>query len=223
MTNSPEQPKPITPESFDVAKWEKLKQGGVTLAASIIIQGRELGVPLAELNQFAQEVITQWTANQQYEVIYRFRKNMKIGSAEEAKAAGELAYRFFLESGEPGLAMRLAEDVYGKDSIEWQRASEANEAEWKKRKRKVSIVISQTATFADLFAVMDAAAIEEFTDEVEHNFGADVAYEVNDFRIMAAKWHDPITVLDFFKKHGYSQLDVAAYLPIKFKQTLKKK
>lgn len=221
MTESPKQPNTVTPESFDVAAWEKLKQGGAALAASIINKGRELGVSAEELNQFAQEAIAQWVTNQQYDVIYRFRKNMKIGSAEEIKAAGDLAYQFFIEIGESGLAMRLAEDVYGKDSIEWQRANEANEAEWKKRKKKMPIVISATATFADLFAAMDAAAIEEFTNELEHNFDTDVAYEVNDFRTVAAKWSDPTTVLDFFKKHGYPQHAVTAYLPIKFKQEKK--
>ncbi len=232
--------KPTSPESYNEAEWAKLKQGG---AAFAINKGKEMGVPQEELDRFAQDVIARETEAKNYGLVYRFRKNMGIGTEEEVKAAGEQAYKFFLESGDSGSAMSIAEDVYSRDSDEWRRANEANEAGWKKtegkRKRKeeemedeereLNASISKDATFTDLFNAIDAIEEEEglgelhFEEELWDNFDAAIVEEVLAFRDMQASKTGITKVLDFFKERGYSQSDVSVFLPIKFKRERKKK
>jgi len=232
MGGLPGQPEeePASPESYDKAEWEKQKQKGAGLAALVINKGKELGVPPEELNLFAQHVIAQETVKTHYAFVYRFRKNMGIGTEEEIRAAGEQAYRSFLENGDSGLAMSIAEDVYGKDSEEWKLANEKNEADWKKtkekteRKKEKKVSISRNATFADLFRAINA--IEEegelgelgFEEELHDNFDSETAEEVLAFDGERAGEATTTKVLDFFRKRGYSQKDVSAYLPIKFKR-----
>lgn len=253
MGEKPEQPKdepmenkgetsekPASPKSYNEAEWEKLKQGGTVFA---IDKGKEIGVPQEELNRFAEEVIARETESQNYGLVYRFRKNMEIGTEEKVKAVGEQAYKFFLESGDPGSAMRIAEDMYGRDSEEWRRAHEVNEAEWKKteerRKRKeeemedeereLNATISKDATFADLFNAIDAIEEEEglgefpFEEELWDNFDFRIVEEVLAFRDVRASKAATTKVLDFFEEHGYSQKDVSVFLPVKFKRERNKK
>lgn len=232
--------KPASPESYNEAEWDRLKQGG---AAFAINRGKEMGVPQEELDRFAQDVITRETENRNYGLVYRFRKNMGVGTEEEVKAAGEQAYKFFLESGDLGSAMSIAEDVYGRESEEWKRTSEANEAEWKKaeekRKRKekemedeereLNASISKDATFADLFNAIDTIEEEEglgelhFEEELWDNFDSAIVEEVLAFRDVQAGKAATTKVMDFFKERGYSQSDVSVFLPIKFKRERKKK
>lgn len=226
--------KPISPESYNEAEWEKLKQGG---AAFAINKGKEIGVSQEELDRFAEDVIARETESQNYGLVYRFRKNMGIGTEEEVRAAGEQAYKFFLETGDPCSAMSIAEDVYGRDSEEWRRANEANKAEWKKtekkRKRKgeeieddereLNATISKDATFADLFNAIDVIEEEEgldelhFEEELWDNFNSKIVEEVLAFRDVQASKAATTKVLDFFKERGYPQKDVSVFLPIKFK------
>lgn len=232
--------KPASPESYNEAEWGKLKQGG---AAFAINKGKEMGVPQEELDRFSEDVIARETEAKNYGLVYRFRKNMGIGTEEEVKATGEQAYKFFLETGESGSAMSIAEDVYGRDSEEWKRAHEANEAEWKKteerRKRKeeemedeereLNAPISKDATFADLFNAIDAIEEKEglgelhFEEELWGNFDSEIVEEVLAFRDVQASKAGTTKVLDFFKERGYSQSDVSVFLPIKFKRERKKK
>ena len=229
--------KPPSPESYNEAEWANLKQGG---AAFAINKGKEMGVPQEELDRFAQDVIARETESQNYGLVYRFRKNMGIGTEEEVRAAGEQAYKFFLESGDSGSAMSMAEDVYGRESEEWKRPNEANEAEWKKKKkrkeeemedeeRELNASISKDATFADLFNAIDTIEEEEglgelhFEEELWDNFDATIVEEVLAFRDVQASKAVTIKVLDFFKERGYSQSDVSVFLPIKFKRERKKK
>ena len=227
-------------ESYNEAEWEKLKQGG---AAFAINKGKEMGVPQEELDRFAQDVITRETEGKNYGLVYRFRKNMGIGTEEEVKAAGEQAYKFFLEGGDSGSAMSIAEDIYGRDSEEWKRANEANEAEWKKTKekkkrkkeemedeeRELNASISKDATFADLFNAIDAIEEEEglgelhFEEELWDNFNSEIVEEVLAFRDVQVSKAATTKVLDFFKERGYPQKDVSVFLPIKFKRERKKK
>lgn len=232
--------KPVSPESYNEAEWNNLKQGG---AAFAINKGKEMGVPQEELDRFTQGVIARETESQNYGLVYRFRKNMGIGTEEEVKTAGRQAYKFFLESRDSGSAMSIAEDVYGKDSEEWRRAHEVNEAEWKKteerRKRKeeemedeereLNATISKDATFADLFNAIDAIEEEEgldelhFEEELWDNFDSEIVEEVLAFRDVQASKAATTKVLDFFKERGYPQKDVSIFLPIKFKRERKKK
>lgn len=229
--------KPASPESYNEAeweklKWEKLRQGGAVFA---INKGKEMGVPKEELDRFAEDIIARETENHHYGLVYSFRKDMGIGTAEEVRAVGEQAYKFFLEGGSFGSAMNIAEDVYGRDSEEWRRANEANEAERKKaeekrtggeemedEERELNAIISKDATFVDLFNAIDAIEEEEglgelhFEDELWDNFDATIMDEVLAFRDEASK-AATTKVLDFFQERGYSQSDVSIFLPIKFK------
>jgi len=235
--------KPASPESFNEAEWDKLKQGG---AAFAINKGKEIGVPQEELDRFAQDVITRETESKNFGFVYRFRKNKGIGTEEEVRAAGKQAYEFFLKSGDPGSAMGIAEEVYGRESEEWKRASEANEAEWKKieekrkkeeikdkkrelKERELNVSISKDATFADLFSAIDVIEEKEgldelhFEEELWDNFDGGTVEEVLAFRDVHASKAATTKVLDFFKERGYSQSDVSVFLPIKFKRERKKK
>lgn len=232
--------KPVSPEHYNKEEWDKLKQGG---AASAINKGKELGVPQEELDRFAEDVIARETERKNYALVYRFRKNMGIGTEEEVRAAGEQAYKFFLESGDLGSAVSIAEDVYGRDSEEWKRANEALEAEWVKKEkrskrkeeemedgeRELNVTISKDATFADLFNAIDAIEEEEglgelhFEKELWDNFDPKIAEEVLAFRDVQASKAATTKVLDFFKERGYPQKDVSVFLPIKFKRERKKK
>jgi hypothetical protein len=166
---------------------------------------------------------------------------MGIGTEEEVKAAGEQAYKFFLEVGDSGSVMSIAEDMYGRDSKEWRRANEANEAKWKKteekrkeekmedEERELNATISKDATFADLFNAIDAIEEEEglgefnFEEELWDNFDSEIVEEVLAFRDVQASKAAMTKVLDFFKERGYSQRDVSVLLSIKFKREHKKK
>lgn len=237
MENKEKTPeKSASPENYDKEEWEKLKQGG---AAFAINKGKGMGVPQEELSQFAQDVIARETENQNYGFVYRFRKNMGIGTEEEVKAAGEQAYKFFLEVGDSGSVMSIAEDMYGKDSDEWRRANEANEAKWRKTEekrkeekmedegRELNAIISKDATFTDLFSAIDAIEEKEVFDAFEEdlwdNFDFRIVEEVLAFRDAQANKAATTKILDFFKERGYSQSDVSALLPIKFRRERKKK
>ena len=229
-----------SPESYNIEEWQRLKRGGAALA---ITKGKQIGVPREELDRFAEDVITRETTIQNYDFVYRFRKNMGIGTEKEVRAAGEQAYKFFLESEDSGSAMSIAEDVYGRDSEEWRRVHEANEAGWKKaaekrqrkekeagdEERELTAAISKDATFVDLFNAIDA--IEEkaglgelhFYDELWDNFNSEVGEEVLALQSWESSKAATTKVLDFFRERGYSQKDVSIFLPIKFKRERKKK
>lgn len=91
----------------------------------------------------------------------------------------------------------------------------------------LTVSISRDATFADLFNSIDA--IEEeigdgellFEAELVDNFSADFVDEVLAFRDMPSS--RVTRVLTFFKERGYSQSDIIALLPVKFKRERKQK
>lgn len=201
---------PASPEAYDEAEWNRLKQGGPAFA---INKGREMGVPQEELDRFAQDVIAREIENQNYGVVYRFRKNMGIGTEEEVKATGEQAYRFFLESGHPVSALAMAEDVYGRDSEEWRRVNETKEEEKEDEEQELTATISKDATFADLFNAIDP--IEEFEEELV-DLDSELAREVFAFRDEQESKASTTKVLDFFEERGYSQDEISIFLPIKF-------
>lgn len=230
--------KSTSPESYNKAEWEKLKQGG---AAFAINKGKEKGVPQEELDRFAEDVIARETKSQNYDFVYRFRKNMEIGTDEEIKTVGEKAYQSSFDAQDFGLAMAMAENVYGRDSEEWRRANKASEAEWKKteekrkekkiqdKERELNATISKDATFSDLFNAIDAVKEDEglgelhFEEELWDNFNSEIVEEVLAFRNVQASKAVITKVLDFFRERGYSQKDVSVFLPIKFKRERKKK
>lgn len=214
MSNSPEQmdePReeemaetPASPEVYDEAEWNRLKQGGPAFA---INKGKEMGVPQEELDRFAQDVIAREIENQNYGLVYRFRKNMGIGTEEEIRAAGE----------------------------KWDRVNEAHEMELKKVKveekrkeeeredeeRELTVTISKDATFADLFKAIDAVEEKEgmgalYFEEELVDIDSDLAREVFAFRDEQEDKAATTKVLDFFEERGYSQDEISIFLPIRF-------
>ncbi|OGZ58940.1 MAG: hypothetical protein A3B96_02315 [Candidatus Spechtbacteria bacterium RIFCSPHIGHO2_02_FULL_43_15b] len=239
MGDAPEEPgqEQVEAPKYDKEKWEKLAQGSAALA---IKEGKEIGVPEEELYQFALDVIARETKNRHFGFVYRFMKSMGIGTAKEVKAAGEQAYHSFLESGEAGSSMNIARDVYGSDSEEWERANKLNEAERKKQKKageneregeeqELNVRIPRDATFADLLTAIGKIEREggldklRFEEELWDNFSPDIAREVLALLGAEASEVASIGVLDFFNERGYSQKDVSAFLPIKFKRERNKK
>ena len=224
---------------YDKVRWDKLKKGP---PAGAIKKGKETGVPQEELDKFAQDVIARETEKQNYSFVYRFRKNMGIGTDEEIRAVGEKAYQSFFDAEEFGNAMSIGENVYGRDSEEWRRANEGNETKWKKMKKReklkeekiesgeydLKVILSKNATFVDLFIAIDAVEEEEglgelgFEEELWDNFDKEIAEEVLSFRDEQVTKAMSTKVIDFFRERGYTQADVSAYLPIKFKREHKK-
>ena len=233
-------------EAYDEKAWEKLKQEGGDRPAFVIAKGYETSVSKDELDRFAESVLSREMQNQNYGLVYRFRKDMGIGTEEEIRAAGEQAYKVFLERGDHGSATSIAENLYGRDSEEWRRAFVASEAELKKteerRKRKerkekeiedeereLNATISKDATFTDLFNAINDIEEKEglgelhFEEELWDNFDPEIVEEILAFREVQASKAATTKVLDFFNERGYSQIDVSTFLPIKFKREQKKK
>lgn len=219
---------PENPEgSFDREEWERTKLN--FRGAAAIRKGREMGVPEEEIIKFAEENIVRKKENGDYALVYQFRKNMKIGTPEVIRAAGEEAYKFLFEGNDFIAARNIAEEIYGKESEEWRKAEKAyqEESEEIERKKKeisvedeedLVVKISKNATFADLKEAIDnLLENHDFDDfhldsELWDNFDQSLADEFFD----ALHGKKGIKVIDFFREHGYSKKDITVYLPIKF-------
>jgi hypothetical protein len=189
---------------------------------------------------------TEWfKSTEQYDALYAFNKQMGIGTPEELKAIGDRAYQYALKKDMFNTAMKLAEELYGKDSEEWQRAyqvmdgvrqkmQEAQKSrDVKKTKehpedgREIRVLLSKDATFADLFAAIDALEKKEgegvvhLDDELADNFDEKIAEEILAFRGIDNNKAASTKVIDFFKAHGLPQSDIITLLPIKFKRAQK--
>lgn len=230
-----------SPEPYDKEGWEQSKRAG---AAFAIQKGRELGVPLEVLNQFALEKIEEEKEKGHYGFAYRFRKNMGIGTDEELKAAGVEAYNRFFNDGDFGAAMKMAEEVYGKNSPEWERANRAKNEKVKETEKRTNgeegirnedqdlqVVLSRDATFADLFKALDAIEPDEegeldathFYEGLWEKFDPEFVKEVLSFEDTRISRAATTKVIDFFREHGYSQSDISVFLPIKFKRKRSRK
>ena len=225
------------PEKYENPGWEKFKQWG---AASAMLEGKKLGVPQEELDNFTREVIARETEKGDYDFIYRFRKNLTIGTEEEIRFTGQQAYQFLFEGEKFASAMDVAEEIYGKESEEWENASQANEAKIEKEEkermekkktedpeREIRVSLSKESTFSDLFNAVDAIEEEEgldkvhFEEELWDNFGPEINDEILSLRENQDK-ASATKLIDFFKERGYSQKDISIFLPIKFKRERKK-
>lgn len=194
-------------------------------AANAINTGHEQGAPIEEIDKFAKEVISQSTEHEIHGFIYAIREYVAATNDEEMKALGAKAYEHFLKTGDTGSARELAKTLYGVKSKEYRRVEEAEE---NGSEEGPLLEISNDATFADLFVAMDRFEGDpddlRFEAEVLDNFGEKINEEV--LALMEPKHADraaTIKVLEFFKERGYSQSEVEAYLPIKFKRAGKKK
>jgi len=82
--------KPESPESYNKAEWEKLKEG--KLSTSIYLKGKEIGVPQEELDQFASDVIASKLEMEDYLFVYDFRRLTDIERVEPAEPYDEKAW-----------------------------------------------------------------------------------------------------------------------------------
>jgi len=87
---------PVSPESYNEAEWERLKNDE-GMAAWAIMEGRKMGVPQDEIDRFAENVIMKALEGHDYGTAYRFRKNMGIGTREQLRAVAEESYHFYVE------------------------------------------------------------------------------------------------------------------------------
>ena len=209
------QPNKESNMEYNKEEWENLKnEKGPAIA---IIEGRKINVPEEIIEEFAHEIITQKIEEEDFFFIYRFRKNMKIGTEEEIKKSGERALKFYIETEERETALRIAEDLYGRDNKEWEEINKIIES---KTESNLSVTISEDSTFAELFRAMDS--IEKinglgslhFEEELYDNFDPKIAEKIIESHQNNSM--DNIKILDFFKDEGYSKDDVSTYLPIKF-------
>jgi len=237
----PEPENEIKPESpeYHNEEWEGLKKETGSIAHAVQ-KGRELGVPKEEMDKFIQDAINRKKEEGNYRFVYRFMKNQSIGTAEEVRAMGEKAYQTLLEMKAFDPAMSIAEEVYGKDSEEWIKASEswqkerveietarsAGEQKIDSGETELNLTLSKDATFADLFRAIDALAKKEgidaldalgFESELFDNFDPEIADQIESLKIDPAKAR-ATKLTDFFKEKGYSQKDITVFLPIKFKR-----
>lgn len=225
------------PEKIELSEarekeWARLKRVGAFWA---IQEGKRIGIPPEELDRFAQEVIAERTKDQDYGFIFHFRGALGMGTEEELRKVGELAYQRALEEN-PISAADIAKKLYGENSPEYRKAMEVSRQKREKEKRKMErkeekeleITLPRNATFADLFNALDEIEKKEglgevqFEEELHDHFGEETVEEILAFQDNQARAAST-KVIDFFKEHGYTQRDVSTYLPIKFKRERKSK
>lgn len=217
----------------------KTAEGG----ASVIMGARELGVPEEEIKAYALRVAAA-DARRGFDLgpIFTMARNTGVATEEEVDAVVREALRQRLQEF-PGDAF-AAEYVYGQESEEYHRAHEAlaREEEERAQQRKWSIqtrqeerdgerieyrtvVLLPDATFEDLLEAARSEGDETgvnlddalralpgmLTDAAGQEFMRLYMYEPN--------LRKTTGVLDFFKRHGYSQSDVETGLGIKFLET----
>ena len=103
------------------------------------------------------------------------------------------------------------------------------EKELEEKEKSRTIRLKRDATFADLFNAVedieDSEAYEEyweiFDEELINNFEPDVAEGILSLRSDQASKAKSTNILDYFKGHGYTQKEISAFLPIKFKKERK--
>lgn len=195
---------------YNKEEWEDMKQKRPP--ASAIDKGRVLGVPEEEIEKFAREIIERELDDPVF--VYRFMKNMGIGTEEELKFAEEKAKKSAIK-GE-------AEEKKGRGKKE-KIEKEEEEGEFEE---EIIVRLSKSATFADLFEAIDNLEQEgeevHFEEELWDNFDEEVVEEILELRNNLSK-AAKIKIISFFRKHEYSGKDITTYLPIKFKKERKNK
>lgn len=190
---------------YDKEKFEEIKSDKGPAAA--ISWARKNGVPEEEVIKFALEVIEKNINEGDLFFVYRFRKSMGIGTSEEIKKAGEEAYELYSLMEDKETAMQIAKDVWGKESKQYQEASQIEDEYTEIDEENSVIVLPKSATFEDLFARLDEVETD-FDEELIDNFGQDIIDEIGK--------NPNANIIDFFAEHEYSQDDIEAYLPIRF-------
>jgi len=221
---------------YDRAAWERLK--AEKKPVFVIDEARKNGVPEDAIQQFGREVAAAKEREDGPYAAFHFMHYMKIGEPDERTALAQRAYKSYMDEGDFGYAMAIAQDAFGKESDEWKTAHDANDAAWKKDAKRETreedeepkdepVVISKTATLADMFKAIDD--IEEatelgathFEEELHDNFDTEIVQ-----RLLALRdTPEAVTlgVVDFFKAYDYDASDIQIFLPIKFSHAKGKK
>lgn len=114
----------ISPEyfgsSYDREEFEKIKSARGP--ATVIFWARENNVPEAEILKFAMEIIEKFADQGDLFFVYRFRKNMKIGTPEEIRKSGDEAYQLYMLMRDKEVSMEIAQDLWGKNSKQYREA-----------------------------------------------------------------------------------------------------
>lgn len=75
-----------------------------------------------EFPEDIKKYINYCMETKQFDAIYKLHKQYGVGTPEEVREIGRRAYGRAMEVDMFNTAMKLAEELYGKDSEEWQRA-----------------------------------------------------------------------------------------------------
>ena len=198
-----------TQESWRL-QWEtEKKQGGESRAAAVIKKGREIGVPVEEIQIFFQEVVGKRIQDDPY-FVWRFVVHMGVGTAEELTLLRRRAFDQALQNKNVEHATAIAQQEWGVESIEYRQAQEL-EASYE-------IVLLPDATFFDL---LDMIGQERFVHMWDYANGY-VPPDVLDL-IEQLLRNDPerlysMRLVDFFNNYDYSVEDIREYLGIMFEE-----
>lgn len=220
----------------------KTAEGG----ASVIMGARELEISEEEIKAYALRVVAaDIRKGFDLDPAFTMARNTGVATEEEVDAVVKKAFMERLK--EYPADTFAAEYLYGTESEEYRQAQEAfaREEEERTKERKWSMqtqqeerdgeiieyriaVLLPDATFEDL---LEAARSER--DETETNLDRvlralpgmlnDAAgQEFTRLYMYEPELRKTTVVLDFFKRHGYSQSDVETGLGIKFPETREK-
>ena len=158
---------------------------------------------------------------------YRLLKSSKHATADEVREAGVAAYQKAVDEENPGSALLIAEEIYGKESPEFATALAGFKAEEDAKilerqalregaedetEEFVTLPLSATISQMEANREHDNLLLEVLHEELR-SFGQDV---LSAYIELTEKEKESTTVLSFFAKFGYSQDDVETTLPVRF-------
>ncbi|MDO8581968.1 MAG: hypothetical protein Q7S16_03765 [bacterium] len=215
--------------SYDKKAWEELKHSGLPYDA--IQRGKALGVPQEVLESFANDQIMEKTLAGEYDWIFRFRTSLGMGTPKELRGVKLLEHQCALQNKEYLHAAQVAEELFGKDSVQYHHAMDLFKQEQSEEEKMLGVIneegaeecehvltLSKNATFMDLFRALNKTEKKEgfgevhFEDEVLDHFGDGILEEIQ--RLYSER--SQMRILDFFAEYGYSKEAIEAYLPIQF-------
>ena len=123
---------------YDREAWERLKRERKPVF--VIDEARKIGVPEDVVQQFGREAAETKEREDGADAAFRFMHYMKIGEPEERTALAKKSYQSYMDEGDYGYAMAIAQDAFGKESEEWKKANAANEAQKLFGARNIKII-----------------------------------------------------------------------------------
>jgi len=200
----------LSPEILQA--WEEYKKVGLPWALK---KGKETGIPQQMLDSYTQEYLEQET---DLPVLYRVRKNLKLGSAEDIRNAGINAYDYFISREDFEGAMQVAKEIYGEESDEYQKSREMYEQRETDIESEPVFELPIDATFADLQKAIGPYDEDGYYlfDYLERYFDKDAMSDAQTLLMSPMEEAGKVKILDFFTSKNYSRGEVEANLPIKF-------